>query len=244
MKIIKPSHKIIFKPSREEALRVLEFAGRTAYQTKHKIEPGSAGPFISRLMNMKHLPVMRHVNITVMITQSRDSIYQMIRHQLAEFSGAGPKFAPSYVQSSTRYVDPTVEIHGGAAEFVMPAGLIGTDKEQLMIDAMEKAEKTYRYLRKMGTKKEEARSIISGLLKAELVITTNLQHWLWIIAERTATAAQLDIRNSIIAIEKDLKDWLPEVFDHTIPKEEMLITFLKNNNFEFTKDAQSKIIIG
>ena len=61
-------------------------------------------------------------------------------------------------------------------------------------------------------KKEDARMVLPNAATTELVATGNLQSWLDFIALRTDKAAQWEIRQVALEIERQLQIECPNVF--------------------------------
>ena len=86
MRIIPPSHVIMFMPSGQEIIENLELAGRTCYKSEDKITPQSAEGFIRRLIKSGHHSVIEHASVTVRFTCDRGVSHELVRHRLASFT--------------------------------------------------------------------------------------------------------------------------------------------------------------
>ncbi len=64
MRIIPPSHEVMFLPSGDQLLANLELAGRTCYKSEEKITPDSARDFVRRLIATGHHSVIEHAAAT------------------------------------------------------------------------------------------------------------------------------------------------------------------------------------
>ena len=102
MRIIPPSHRIMFMPPGPELIQNLELAGRTCYKSEDKITPDSAAGFVRRLIKSGHHSVIEHASITVRFTCDRGVSHELVRHRLAAFS-----------QESTRYANYSKDKFGG-----------------------------------------------------------------------------------------------------------------------------------
>ena len=79
------------------AEKIIELAGRTAYKSFNRIEDGSAGEFVGRIVRMGHESVLEHASASIRITGiTRACSHQLVRHRLA-----------SYTQESQKFVDQT-----------------------------------------------------------------------------------------------------------------------------------------
>lgn len=65
MKIIAPSHEILYLSDGESILKQIELAGRTCYKSEDRITPDSAKGFVKRILDSGHHSVIEHINITV-----------------------------------------------------------------------------------------------------------------------------------------------------------------------------------
>lgn len=93
MKIIRPSHEILFLPDGNAILKLIELAGRTCYKSEDMITEDSAKKFAAGIIRSGHHSVIEHVNLTVRFVCDRGISHELVRHRLA-----------SYSQESTRYV--------------------------------------------------------------------------------------------------------------------------------------------
>ena len=90
----------------DEASKLLEYAGRTCYQSGHKIHHESDRPFLEKIMSRGHLSVLEHASMTMKVICDRGVTHEWVRHRLF-----------SYSQESTRYCN-----YGGKhMEFIIPA---------------------------------------------------------------------------------------------------------------------------
>ena len=67
-----------------EPLKLIERAGRTAYQSQDKINDVSAKKFVTMLRNLGHESVLEHSAMTVRFSNcSRGLTHELVRHRLA-----------------------------------------------------------------------------------------------------------------------------------------------------------------
>lgn len=190
MRLIKPSFEILWYPS---SLELLEAAGRTCYLSEPE---GDSGAFIKMIIKRGHESVLEHETISVRIICDRGISHELVRHRIASFS-----------QESTRYCD-----YSGEIEFIIPSW-VDEAKDGVWVDAMENAANAYTFLRGMGWKPEQARSVLPNSLKTEIVMTLNLRSWRNFFKLRTSPAAHPQMREIAIPMLKAFKELVPVVFD-------------------------------
>ena len=144
---------------------------------------------------IENLPVefkLYHTNMTVLFNCDRGVTHEIVRHRPA-----------SYAMSSTRYINYAGE-GGHDAEFVIPCWFDENDRQALLnndIDSLsEEAEFWFaaqfyssmaykRLINENGWKPQQARSVLSHSIKAELVMTATLSEWVWWFKMRADSAA-------------------------------------------------------
>ncbi len=207
----KGSHKIlaIMAGIDETALELIERAGRTAYQSRDKINKGSADKFVEMIRKRGHESVLEHSAMTVEFNNvSRGFTHELVRHRLASFT-----------QESTRYVDesdfnaiipPTKDKDKKLVEIELP------NKEKIKVSFQDWAdlnEQMYRGLRKEGWPCEDARQILPIGIKSQIVITANFREWRHIFKLRTNPRAHWEIRGVMTNLLKEVKKIIPIVFE-------------------------------
>jgi thymidylate synthase (FAD) len=203
MQIINPSHEILFLPSAQEALELIERAGRTCYKSEHKISDDSAAAFIQRIVQSGHESVIEHSVCTVRIICDRGVSHELVRHRLAAYS-----------QESTRYANYSQERFGQEITVIKPCFWPeGSREYHLWYKAMEQAEKTYMELLQMGASPQKARSVLPNSLKTEVVMTCNFREWRHVLRLRCSQAAHPQIREVMFNLLADLKQRIPVLFD-------------------------------
>ncbi len=203
MRVIPPSHQIMFMPPGREIIENLELAGRTCYKSEDKITPQSAEGFIRRLIKSGHHSVIEHASITVRFTCDRGVSHELVRHRLASFS-----------QESTRYANYSKDKFGGEITVIRPF-FWAQDSEQYRLwgKAMEAAEAAYLALIKAGAKAEEARSVLPNSLKTEVVVTANIREWRHILALRCGRGSHPQMRELMLPLLRELHSAVPAAFE-------------------------------
>lgn len=182
----------------QNAEKLMESAGRTAYLSFEKQSRGSTERFIRMLVKSGHLSVLEHAYATFRIKGgSRAFTHQLVRHRLC-----------SYTQQSQRYVDE----HN--FDYIEPEAIKNNkDAHSLFIDFMSRAKEVYATLQELGIKNEDARFVLPNAVASEIVVTANFGEWRHIVELRGSPAAQWEIRKIVIEILKILKKHTPIVFE-------------------------------
>ncbi|MEE4359360.1 MAG: FAD-dependent thymidylate synthase [Desulfococcaceae bacterium] len=214
MKIIPPSHEILFMPDGESILKNTEAAGRTCYKSEDRITPDSAAGFVKGIIKSGHHSVIEHMNITVRFICDRGVSHELVRHRLAAYS-----------QESTRYANYAKDRFGNELTFIRP--FFWTEDSQAYKDwlsAMEYAEKIYMKLIREGAPPEKARSVLPNSLKTEIVMTANLREWRHVISLRCSRPAHPQIREIMLPLLADFHARIPVVFQDLYEKYENAVS--------------------
>jgi len=107
VKIIDPHHVIEAFP--DNALELIEAAGRTCYRSEERAGPGTAAKFVAMIMKRGHHSVIEHCSASVRFVCDRGVTHELVRHRLASFS-----------QESTRYCNYSKGKFDGECTFVRP----------------------------------------------------------------------------------------------------------------------------
>ncbi len=204
MKIIKPSFKIESKIDKDEILKLIERAGRTAYKSEDKITKNSAEKFVKKLINLKHESVLEHFSISVRIICDRGVSHELVRHRIA-----------SYTQESTRYVNYSRGKYNNELTFIKPIFFEENSKDyQVWKSCMEKIEQSYIELIENKASPQEARSVLPNSLKTEILVTMNLRSWRNFFKLRTDKHAHPQMREIAIPLLKEFQSLIPVIFDN------------------------------
>lgn len=209
MKIIEPSFEIM-PVNGEEILKNIERAGRTCYKSEDKITEDSARKFVAAIIKSGHESVIEHEKITARIICDRGVTHEIVRHRIA-----------SYSQESTRYCNYANDKFGNELTFIRPFYWENEPvKKAIWTTSMERVEKNYKELIRLGASPQEARAILPNSLKTEIVVTMNLREWRHFLKLRTSPAAHPQIREVAIPILKKFKELVPIVFNDILCDEE------------------------
>ena len=203
MKIIRPSHEILFMPDGNAILKLIESAGRTCYKSEDLITEDSAKKFAAGIVRSGHHSVIEHVNLTVRFVCDRGISHELVRHRLA-----------SYSQESTRYAAYSKDKFGNEITVIKPLFWEeGSREYEEWASAMQETEQRYMKLLSLGAKAEQARSVLPNSLKTEIVMTCNLREWKHVFRMRCQKAAHPQIRELMLPLLKELHEKIPVVFD-------------------------------
>lgn len=204
--------------SNQSALHFIEKAGRTCYKSEDKITNKSAEKFCEMIQTRNHMSVLEHASATFRIITSRDVLQEIARHRIA-----------SYSVESSRYCCYSSDKKG--MQFIQPAWISDEElekevnlksgdpisHEQMPIHTWytqcKNTEERYNTLiSECGWQPQQARSILPGCLKTEIVMTANFREWLHFLELRTSTAAHPDIRIIANMIQDKLSSLYPTIF--------------------------------
>lgn len=146
-----------------------------------------------KLLNLGHLATLRFGYATFLIEGiSRACSHQIVRSKHLD-----------YLQESQRYVNQR------NVDFVYPISLLESSTyNAFLIDASD----VYNKLISEGIRKEDARYVLPNASPTKLYVTGNFQAWKDFLKNRTDKAAQWEIRNVALAIEKELNSIAPNIF--------------------------------
>ena len=148
-----------------------------------------------------HLMTLRFAYATINV----QGVSRICSHQLVRMAHAG------ILQESQRYVEQTNVQH------IIPPALLDTplyfqDEWHKYLSA---GTQLYKEAIENGMKKEDARYIFPQSCTTSLNLCLNFQGWRDVIRNRTAKAAQWEIRNLFLEIERQLTEIAPEIFGET-----------------------------
>ncbi len=197
MKIIEQSWEFLNKPDAEQALRLIEAAGRVCYKTEGKMGPGTAPDFIRKRIATGHHSVIEHVSITVRIITDRGVTHEIVRHRLA-----------SYSQESTRYCN--YGEHKMGIKFILPVDFELDDEDLAMLRMIENH---YNRCLEKGRTPQQARYFLPNGLKTEIIMTCNVREWRHFFTLRPAPAAHAQMRALASSMLAGFKEAIPVLFE-------------------------------
>jgi thymidylate synthase (FAD) len=198
VKIVKPSAKLIWIT--QNAIQIMELAGRTAYKSEDKITPDSASKFVKMIIEKGHLTVIEHASASIKVVCDRGVSHEIVRHRLFSFT-----------QESTRFCNYSNAKFGEEITVIEPPNLTANQHYD-WIHAVIKAEEYYFSMLSESCSPQIARSVLPNCLKTEIVITGNFREWKHFLSLRTAPAAHPQMREIAKMIQEILNAEYPEVF--------------------------------
>ena len=191
-------------PGATDAETLVEFAGRSCYQSFHRPNPKTArtANYLERtLFDQAHWSIAEHATATVYITGvSRAFTHELIRHRHL-----------SYSQLSQRFVDE------GNANIVIPPALRGDEPtvNAAATFAIEAYKDTANAMIENGVPRkkarEAARAILPNAIETRIVVTGNLRAWNEVIARRTAPDADAEMIEVMGMVRDALKPIAPNI---------------------------------
>jgi thymidylate synthase (FAD) len=161
------------------------------------------------------------LSASVKLIVNRGVTHEQVRHR-----------SVSYSQESTRYCNYSKDKFGGHITYIIPPWTqfqpwegdlydippaeVNTDiNHQIWFKNLLHTEQEYFELLKNGWKPQQARDILPNALKAEIVVTCNLQEWIHIFNLRalgTTGTPHPQMSEIMIPLYEDFKKLFPEVF--------------------------------
>jgi thymidylate synthase (FAD) len=196
------------------AEKLIEEAGRTCYLSFNRISKDSEKRFIRMLINSGHHSVLEHAYATFRIRGgSRSFTHQIVRHRLCAFS-----------QQSQRYVDEN------NFRFIEPDSVKNNrEAHKLFIKFIETSKETYKRLKELGIRKEDARFVLPNAIESEIVISANFRELRHIFQVRCSKDAQWEIREITLEMLKIMKREAPAVFEDFEIDEDRKIAYIKKS---------------
>lgn len=202
MKIVNQSIEVLTKTPYEDAVRLVEEAGRTCYKSETKGTVEGAEKFIRGIIKRGHESVIEHFTITVRVITDRGTTHQIVRHRLA-----------SYSQESTRYCNYSKDKFGNEITVIKPNFNEDSLNYKNWKACCEDSEIAYLHLLGDGATPEQARAVLPTCLKTELVMTMNAREWRHFLKMRLDKAAQKEIRDLAQMILDQFKEKYPVFFE-------------------------------
>lgn len=205
MKIVEQSAVMMGEIDVDFIMKRLEAVARTSYQSKNPDEDiNITNKFITKIVKMKHLGILEHINISFDVVANRAILNEWVRHRI----GA------SYVQTSTRYLK-----YGDDIKVIRPHNIKpGSMQDAIWIKSVEHAEEAYHMLLANKVKAQNARDVLPLGLASEMAVTMNLRAWRNFFELRAVKEAHPQIRSIAKQILRLLAEKLPIVFGDLLHK--------------------------
>ncbi len=208
MRLIKPSHKILFISPKP--LEIIEAAGRTCYKSEDKITEGSAKKFVRMIIKRGHHSVIEHAYMSVRFICDRGVTHEIVRHRLAAYPQESTRYC-NYKGGVTFIIPPWLHLSPG--DYLSPMSGYLPEPDLVWIKSIFFAENSYISLLRLGWSPQQARSVLPNSLKTEFVMTANLREWMHVFKLRTSKAVHPQMRELMIPLLKEMKTLVPVIFD-------------------------------
>ena len=206
MRVVEPSVSIESSITQDEAMMLIERAGRVCYKSEGNIADGSAQQFIKGILKRGHESVIEHIAITVRVICDRGVTHEIVRHRIA-----------SYSQESTRYCNYAQDKFSNEITVISPVFWEKDSVEyKIWEKGMEACEKSYFALIDAGAKPQEARTVLPNSLKTEIFMTMNFREWRHFFKLRCSSAAHPQMRQVANMIFEQFKERYPMLVDDIV----------------------------
>ena len=211
-------------PDAGDMQQLVEFAGRSCYQSFHKPNPKTArnADYISRTLHgQAHWSIAEHATATFYITGvSRALTHELIRHRHLSYSQLSQRFVD---ESDANIVIPpaarkseSVVVYGSEDFHDDLKGSLPKALEWWGQDVLLDYEEIVNVLLAEGLlrkqAREAARAVLPNMIETKIVVTGNLRAWHEVIERRTAPDADAEFQQVAGLIRKELQRLAPEVF--------------------------------
>jgi thymidylate synthase (FAD) len=213
MKIVKQDYSILYPKNAEDWRReakLIELAGRTAHKSEDRITPDSYDRFIRDTVVRGPEAVIGFGSMAVRFVTSLGLSHEIVRHSTYPFA-----------QESTRYCNYDEDRFGRELTVIKPStwDSWSEDQRDWWKESLEYAELNYLYMVQDDMEPQDARSVLPGALKNEVVIRANFHEWRHIFRLRAISkAAHPDMRALMIPLYERCRGLLPCVFDMGKPE--------------------------
>lgn len=235
MQIINPSvkllayTKLIDDDTSSSPTKLIELAMRNCYKSEDKITADSYKKIIPSVISKGHTSTIEHVSFTFRIITSRDVLQEVVRHKIASYSVESTRYC-NYNKKGMQFVKPAFVSEEDLNKAIELYKYSKSDLDNLLngdsisndikcifrwLEDIKAAETSYNYMIEHGWKPQQARAILPGCLKTEIVMTINCRSLLNFIELRTSNSAHPDIVVVAKEIERIVTEICPEIFGNT-----------------------------
>lgn len=188
----------------EDPERLVALAARVCYSPDgfERLGGGLSRRRVARLVRQMvdtgHHSTLEHASFTFGIAGlSRVASHQLVRHRIA-----------SYSQASQRYI--SLE---DCFEYEMPQAVADTPEARAIFEAtMGAAHEAYRRLVALGLEPEDARFVLPGAARSQIMMTMNARSLLNFFSLRTCLRAQKEIRTTAMKMLDLVRKVAPNLF--------------------------------
>lgn len=179
-------------------LELVELMARQSTQTALNRE--GTIDFVKRRIAAGEYNVLRHGNISVLITCSRGVSHELVRHHVGL----------TYTQESTRWCNYDSPRFKGELTFIS-----GTEDH---IDTLHLIEEAYLHCLQGGGSVDQARALLPNALKTSVGATGNIEAWRNLIIVRSHPKVHPEFRSIVTDLRNILVEHYPAFFED-LPRE-------------------------
>lgn len=193
---------------------VMEFAGRSCYQSFHKPNPATRAnkDYLAHIIESGHGSVLEHAQATFYIEGvSRALTHELIRHRHLSYSQMSQRFVDE--SSLSIVVPPAFEGDPEAVEILKKQADKAVKKYNALVMRLE----SQGYKRKAA--REAARAVLPNMTETKIVVTGNCRAWRDFLYKRLDPSADMEIQRLARELLKYLVTIYPAVFADIAEKE-------------------------
>lgn len=193
---------------------VMEFAGRSCYQSFHKPNPATRAnkDYLAHIIESGHGSVLEHAQVTFYIEGvSRALTHELIRHRHLSYSQMSQRFVDE--SSLSIVVPPAFEDDPEAVEILKKQANKAVKKYNALVERLE----SQGYKRKAA--REAARAVLPNMTETKIVVTGNCRAWRDFLYKRLDPSADMEIQRLARELLKQLTMIYPAVFADIAEKE-------------------------
>ena len=193
---------------------VMEFAGRSCYQSFHKPNPATRAnkDYLAHIIESGHGSVLEHAQATFYIEGvSRALTHELIRHRHLSYSQMSQRFVDE--SSLSIVVPPAFEGDPEAVEILKKQADKAVKKYNALVMRLE----SQGYKRKAA--REAARAVLPNMTETKIVVTGNCRAWRDFLYKRLDPSADMEIQRLSRELLVFLYTIYPAVFEDLAKKE-------------------------
>lgn len=201
-------------PDAAQGEELMEFAGRSCYQSFHKPNPATRKnkDYLAHIIESGHGSVLEHAQVTFYIEGvSRALTHELIRHRHLSYSQMSQRFVDE--SSLSIVVPPAFEDDPEAIEILKKQANKAAKKYNALVDRLE----SQGYKRKAA--REAARAVLPNMTETKIVVTGNCRAWRDFLYKRLDPSADMEIQRLSRKLLEFLYEIYPAVFADLAKKE-------------------------
>jgi len=184
--------------------RIVEFAGRTCYQSYNRPNPNTKDikDYLANIIAQGHESVLEHAFFSFYVEGvSRNLLLELERHRHLSFSVISQRFVNS---ADTPMITPPALREGEAWEWDHAVAAT-RDAYQAVVKALTEQGLTRKEVR------EAARAILPGGVETKFVVSGNVRAWRDVLKKRYSVHADAEIRELASLVLGELRWYVPNM---------------------------------